>query len=411
MDSLTQIVLGAAMGEAVAGRKIGNKAMLWGAIAGTIPDLDVFVGPILRWSAEDSLAFHRGITHSLLFAVLVPLLLAWYTSWLYGNGYHKRKNVKQATGAAGLLFMLFCGSIVGFIAYTAGGLISMSITLLVALLIIAGLSVLLNNSLMKGQQGDVFMSYGRWYLLFFLAVLTHPILDSCTGYGTQLLQPFSDLRVQWHNISVADPLYTLPFLLLLLLAATRGKHNKWRTILNYAGIAYSLLYLSWTLRNKYVVDQIFRDSLAKKEITYSRHLTTPTILNNLLWHCIAESDSVYYDGFYSLFDSKDEVELYEIQKNHELITMPDDKRAKIIKWFTNDYYGVMVYDKDTIQVNDLRYGPYIEGQTDSTTDYIFPFLLYPDGETGEYKLKDQSGPPEGSMEEMFTRLVDRVQGR
>ena len=41
MDSLTQIVLGAAVGEVVLGKKVGNKAMLYGAIAGTIPDLDV----------------------------------------------------------------------------------------------------------------------------------------------------------------------------------------------------------------------------------------------------------------------------------------------------------------------------------------------------------------------------------
>jgi len=42
MDSLTQIVLGGAIGELVAGRKMGNRAVLWGAIAGTIPDLNVF---------------------------------------------------------------------------------------------------------------------------------------------------------------------------------------------------------------------------------------------------------------------------------------------------------------------------------------------------------------------------------
>ena len=41
MDSLSQLVLGAAVGEAVLGRKLGNKAILWGAIGGTIPDLDV----------------------------------------------------------------------------------------------------------------------------------------------------------------------------------------------------------------------------------------------------------------------------------------------------------------------------------------------------------------------------------
>ncbi len=36
MDSLTQIVLGASVGEAVLGKKVGNKAILWGAIAGTL---------------------------------------------------------------------------------------------------------------------------------------------------------------------------------------------------------------------------------------------------------------------------------------------------------------------------------------------------------------------------------------
>lgn len=72
MDSLSQIVLGAATAEAVAGKKLGNKAMVWGAIGGTIPDLDVLV------RFEDpirTMAFHRGYSHSLLFAfVMAPIL-------------------------------------------------------------------------------------------------------------------------------------------------------------------------------------------------------------------------------------------------------------------------------------------------------------------------------------------------
>ena len=50
MDSLTQIVLGAACGEIVLGKKIGNRALLFGAIGGTIPDLDVFIGRFLYLS-------------------------------------------------------------------------------------------------------------------------------------------------------------------------------------------------------------------------------------------------------------------------------------------------------------------------------------------------------------------------
>lgn len=410
MDSLTQIVLGAAMGEVVAGKKIGNKAMLWGAVAGTIPDLDVFVGPILGWTEEANLAFHRGISHSILFAILVPLLLAWYTSWLYGNEHHKKTGVKLATAIGGILFLIFCGFILNFIGFQIAGSFPILFTTISSLLIII-LCVFLYKSIVLHQQADVNISYGRWYLLFFLAVFTHPILDSCTGYGTQLFQPFSDMRVAWNNISVADPLYTAPFLLCVILAATRGKYNKWRVVFTYAGIIYSLLYLGFTIRNKYIVDQVFRASLEKNEVKYTRHMTTPTILNNILWHCIAEGPDEYYDGQYSLLDRKKEVELHVIKKNEQLIVYPEDERIKILKWFSDDYFNVLQLDGDTIQINDLRYGPFIPGDSDNPNNYIFPFKLYPDNETGTYVLKDQSGPPEdGTMQEFWDRLINRIKG-
>jgi len=67
MDSLTQIVLGAAVGEVVLGRKLGNKAILWGAIAGTIPDLDVIANFIVGDKLTATL-MHRAFTHSFLFS-------------------------------------------------------------------------------------------------------------------------------------------------------------------------------------------------------------------------------------------------------------------------------------------------------------------------------------------------------
>lgn len=78
MDSLTQIVLGAATAEAVVGRKIGNKALLLGAIAGTIPDLDVIANPFLDTVGE--LTFHRSITHSFIFTIVGGWFFA-YTFW------------------------------------------------------------------------------------------------------------------------------------------------------------------------------------------------------------------------------------------------------------------------------------------------------------------------------------------
>lgn len=81
MDSLTQIVLGAAVGEAALGKKVGNKAILWGAVAGTIPDLDVigrsFMHPV------DAMHFHRGMSHAIVFDIVVAPLLGWLLYKLY----------------------------------------------------------------------------------------------------------------------------------------------------------------------------------------------------------------------------------------------------------------------------------------------------------------------------------------
>ena len=65
MDSISQLTLGAAVGEVVLGRKVGNKAILWGAIGGTIPDLDVLSAAFM--DTIDQLIIHRGFSHSIFF--------------------------------------------------------------------------------------------------------------------------------------------------------------------------------------------------------------------------------------------------------------------------------------------------------------------------------------------------------
>mgnify|MGYP001596902855 CR=1 FL=1 len=85
MDSLTQIVLGGAVGEAVLGKKVWNKAVLWGSIGGTIPDLDTIPGQFL--DTVSKLDIHRGFSHSIVFAVLIAPLLGFLLKKLY-----KKKN-------------------------------------------------------------------------------------------------------------------------------------------------------------------------------------------------------------------------------------------------------------------------------------------------------------------------------
>ena len=85
MDSLSQIVLGASVAEASLGSKIGNKALLFGTIGGTIPDLDVFVGSWLFGNEIDAMLFHRGFMHSILFSVLAAFVFGWVTFKLYNT--------------------------------------------------------------------------------------------------------------------------------------------------------------------------------------------------------------------------------------------------------------------------------------------------------------------------------------
>ena len=97
MDSLTQIVLGAAVGEAVLGKKVGNKAMLYGAIAGTIPDLDVLASHFTN--TVTALSVHRGFTHSIVFSVFFAPIFGWLVS--------RYETLKDFTGWAWLFFWAF----------------------------------------------------------------------------------------------------------------------------------------------------------------------------------------------------------------------------------------------------------------------------------------------------------------
>ncbi len=89
MDSITQLALGAAVGEAAAGRQVGRRALLWGAIAGTLPDLDVFIpfGDVVR-----DFTYHRGASHSLFVLLALTPLLVWLILKLHPDtAEHRRR--------------------------------------------------------------------------------------------------------------------------------------------------------------------------------------------------------------------------------------------------------------------------------------------------------------------------------
>ena len=82
MDSLTQLTFGAACGEAILGKKVGRKALIWGAILGTLPDLDVLI-PL--GSPVDDFVYHRGFSHSLFLLTALSPVFAWLITKVHRN--------------------------------------------------------------------------------------------------------------------------------------------------------------------------------------------------------------------------------------------------------------------------------------------------------------------------------------
>ncbi len=400
MDSLTQLTLGAAVGEAVLGKKVGNRAMVWGAFGGLLPDFDVFA----RFFTDEitALAFHRGFMHSIVFSILMAFVLGWLVEWLYRSGTYRRRRYKW-------LVALFIFSIYTLLILGMNMIFQASTILLGGA--IGGLAIgwFLWSAYLSRQLSDVRASRQGWVWLFFLSIVTHPVLDCFTTFGTQILLPFSDLRVSWDNISVADPAYTTPLLLGVLIASFLSRDKQSRRTANWVGIGLSSLYMAFTFYHKTQFNEIFKTSLAKEGIEYSRFMSAPTILQNFLWLGVAEGDTAYYHGYYSFFDKEPVVKRFSvIPKNHELIAHLENERdIKILKWFSKDYYNIIVRKDGRLQMNDLRYGSFEEGFEDED-DYIFKFILTE--KNGGLEVDESRGGREITSEAL-TNYFDRVFGR
>ncbi|MFK7747881.1 MAG: metal-dependent hydrolase [Kordia sp.] len=343
MDSLTQIVLGAACGEVALGKKIGNKALLFGAIGGTIPDLDVFIGRLLYGNKIDSMLFHRGFMHSILFAILGAFLFGWLVYKLYDKG--KRRGTTT--------------------------------------------------------QKD-------WTWLFFLSIFTHPLLDCFTGYGTQLFLPFSNYRVAFSNISVADPAYTLPFLICLIVLMFYKRHNQKRKRWLKLGVGISSAYMLFTIGNKFYINSVFEKSLAEQGISYQRYNTEASILNNILWYGIAETETNYHVAYYSLFDTKDVFTDWKtIPKNHDLIPKTNSDLANLA-WFSNDYYTLKKNEDGTIAYSDLRYPSVDTGNGNSA---VFSFTLFKDGDRINMKSSRPKFDENTSLWDVLAIFWERIKGK
>jgi len=241
----------------------------------------------------------------------------------------------------------------------------------------------------------------------FWTVVTHPILDCFTTYGTQLFQPFSDYRVAFNAIAVADPFYTVPFLLCVIAASYYRREREIRRKLVWTGLAVSSLYMTFCVFNKSRVNAHWEKTLADESIVYERYMTSPSILSNFLWTLVAETKDGYVTGQYSIFDKSPTATEFIARNNTDHSINLDDPTIERLRWFSDDYYSV-INQGNGIQFNDLRFG----SQPDKAggKHYIFNFLLKPSTDQSFEMIGSNGGPPPGEEQEMISRLFTRIKG-
>ncbi|MDG2304385.1 MAG: metal-dependent hydrolase [Candidatus Binatia bacterium] len=133
------------------------------------------------------------------------------------------------------------------------------------------------------------MSFGSAYLYCVGGYATHGLLDACTSYGTQLFWPFSNLRIAWNNVSVIDPLVTLPLLAFVSLSTVRAA-PVWARL----GCVWVVLYLSLGVLQRERVESFGESVAASRGHEVVEVVAKPAFANLLLWKTIYAYEDRYY---------------------------------------------------------------------------------------------------------------------
>ena len=198
------------------------------------------------------------------------------------------------------------------------------------------------------------MGFKTVYLASLLGYATHGLLDACTSYGTQLFWPFSNERVTWNNISIIDPLFTIP---ILIFVGTAIKTRK--RLFSFFAIGWATFYLSLGFV------QYERTLSVAIELAHSRghnaeRLTLkPSFGNLILWKSIYQHEEKFYvDAIRtvrsSTWCSGENIRMFDYQQH--LPNLDEDSQQKKdierFRWFSQDYLG---FDEEKNLVTDVRY--------------------------------------------------------
>lgn len=200
-----------------------------------------------------------------------------------------------------------------------------------------------------------YISFKQTYFYCTAGYATHALLDACTSYGTQLLWPFSDMRIAWNNISIIDPLFTLPLLALIITA-----HIKKNVRVAHVAVVFGLSYLLLGLvQNQRALNTgiALADSRGHKPV---RIEAKASLGNIILWKTIYEYDGRFYVDAVSVLGKAQIFEGESVKKLNILrdfpLLNPASQQALDIerfRWFSADFLSVDKIDSNVIV--DMRY--------------------------------------------------------
>ncbi|MEZ5705054.1 MAG: metal-dependent hydrolase [Burkholderiaceae bacterium] len=350
MDSLTQIALGSAVGVAVMGRRTAVwKAALWGAIGGTLPDLDVVIdhgNPVLN------MVRHRAESHSLFYLTLLAPLLAWVAARC-----HRRADVGPHPAAEPQAVRV---------------------------------------------AGDWRRYYRRWWLALWLVLVTHPLLDTMTVYGTQLLVPFSRYPFGVGSVFIIDPAYTL--MLLVGVGAALWRRNARGLRWNAVALTLATLYLGWSMVAQHRVATIARASWPVPDVTTGALLVTPAPFNTLLWRLVVTTPNQYFEGYYAFLDPEPTVRWTAHPRGADLIEQHGKVDAvRHIAAFSHGFFKLQTSADGHVLLTDLRMG--------QEPDYSFTFDLGEPAQVGTAPIGQQRMRADigKALPWLWQRLLGRTQ--
>ncbi len=194
-----------------------------------------------------------------------------------------------------------------------------------------------------------------WLAAISLALLTHPLLDAHTAYGTQLFWPLESPPVMWATLFIIDPLYTLPLLIAVIVAAIWPAATRTGAVL-LAGLLISTSYIAWSWVGKIQVERHARAELATLGLADAPLFSTPTPFNTVLWRVVALTENGYLEGYDSLLAGEQSLNFEFYASDQQSLQAASEIWAvSRLRWFSRDFLKTEVREQRLI-LTDLRMG-------------------------------------------------------